>query len=240
MNTIQVWYKTLMGENISMTFKVNKNSTSKDIYYRLREEIVNLYIEPGTNVSEKELSEKYNVSRTPVREALVRLAQEGLVQIYPQRGTVVSLIDLSAVEDGRFIREHLERAVVKEACKEFSQENVLALEMNLKFQKLYIENHNNKKLFEADEEFHKIIFEGCNKKRIWSSINDSNTEFQRIRVLRLTANSSWYDIYLQHKEIFDAIKNKDPEKAQEYMKEHLNMVTFDKNAVKESYPNYFK
>ncbi len=223
-----------------MTFKVSKNSTSKTIYYKLRYEIVNLYIEPGTSISEKELSEKYSVSRTPVREALVRLAQEGLVNVYPQRGTIVSLIDLSAVEDGRFLREHLERAVVKEACKEFSKENLLALEMNLKLQQIYIKNHDNKKLFEADEEFHKIIFEGSDKKRIWSSINDVSTEFQRIRMLRLTANSSWNNIFNQHKEIFDAIRNKDPERAEEYMKEHLNMVIFDKEKVKESYPSYFK
>lgn len=223
-----------------MALEVKKNTTSKTIYYKLREEIINLYLEPGTSISEKELSEKYSVSRTPVREALVRLAQEGLVQIYPQRGTIVSLIDLSAVEDGRFLREHLERAVVKEACREFSQENMLALEMNLKLQQMYIESHDDKKLFEADEEFHKIIFEGSNKKRIWNSINDGSTEFQRIRMLRLAANSSWDNIFEQHKEIFDSIKNKDPEKAEKYMKEHLNMVTFDKNTVKEIYPNYFK
>jgi len=223
-----------------MALEVNKNTTSKTIYYKLREEIINLYLEPGTSISEKELSEKYSVSRTPVREALVRLAQEGLVNIYPQKGTVVSLIDLSAVEEGRFLREHLERAVVKEACKEFSQENILALEMNLKLQKMYIENHDYKRLFEADEEFHKIIFEGSNKKRIWNSINDGSTEFQRIRVLRLAANSSWDNIYEQHKGIFDAIKNKTPEIAEELMKEHLNMVIFDKKQIKESCPSYFK
>lgn len=204
-----------------MALEVNKNTTSKTIYYKLRDEIINLYLEPGTSISEKELSEKYSVSRTPVREALVRLAQEGLVNIYPQKGTVVSLIDLSAVEEGRFLREHLERAVVKEACKEFSQENVLALEMNLKLQKMYIENNDYKKLFEADEEFHKIIFEGSNKKRVWNSINDGSTEFQRIRMLRLVTNSSWDNIYLQHKEIFNAIKNKSPEIAEDFMKEHF-------------------
>ncbi|WP_297421629.1 GntR family transcriptional regulator [Clostridium sp.] len=223
-----------------MTSELNKNTTSKTIYYKLREEIINLYLEPGTSISEKELSEKYSVSRTPVREALVRLAQEGLVHIYPQRGTIVSLIDLSAVEEGRFLREHLERAVIKEACKEFSQENILALEMNLKFQKMYMENQDYKKLFDADEEFHKIIFEGCNKKRVWNSINDGSTEFQRIRVLRLVSNNSWDNIYEQHKEIYNAIKNKNPERAEELMKEHLNMVIFDKNQIKEVYPNYFK
>lgn len=223
-----------------MTFEISKNSTSKTIYYKLREEIINLYIEPGTSISEKELSEKYEVSRTPVREALVRLAQEGLVNIYPQKGTVISLIDLSAVEDGRFLREHLEIAVVKEACKEFPKEKLLELEMNLKLQKMYIENQDYKKEFEADEEFHKTIFEGCNKKRIWNSINDGSTEFQRIRVLRLVSNHSWDNIYDQHIEIYNAIKNKDSEIAEEIMRKHLNMVSFDQNQIREIYPSYFK
>ncbi len=223
-----------------MVFKESKNSTSKTIYHQLREEIINLDLVPGVNISEKELSKKYNVSRTPVREAFVRLSQEGLVSIYPQKGTVVSLIDLSAVEEGRFLREHLERAVIKQACEEFPKENIFVLEMNLKFQQMYMQDHDYKKLFEADEEFHRIIFEGCNKKRIWATIHEMSTDFQRIRLLRLTTNFTWNSIYLQHKSIVDAIKNKTSEIAEEVMKEHLNMVIFDKDQVKESYPNYFK
>lgn len=75
------------------------------------------------------------------------------MNIYTQRGTVVSLIDLYAVEEERLLREHIERAVVKEACKKFSKENILVLEMNLKFQKIYMGNHDYKKLFETNEEF---------------------------------------------------------------------------------------
>jgi len=223
-----------------MAFEASKNSTSKTIYYKLREEIINLQLVPGVNISEKELSEKYNVSRTPVREAFVRLSQEGLLSIYPQKGTVVSLIDLSAVEEGRFLREHLERAVIKQACEEFPQEKIYALEMNLKFQKMYMHDHDYKKLFEADQEFHGIIFDGCSKNRIWSTIHDMSTDFQRIRLLRLLANFTWDSIYSQHKAIVESIKNKTPEIAEEVMKEHLNMVIFDKDQVKKSYPDYFK
>jgi DNA-binding GntR family transcriptional regulator len=223
-----------------MIFEASKNSTSKTIYYKLREEIINLYLVPGRNISEKEISEKYEVSRTPVREAFVRLSQEGLLNIYPQKGTFVSLIDLSAVEEGRFLREHIERAVVKQACQSFPQESIFALEMNLKCQDMYMEKHDFKKLFEADEEFHRIIFEGCNKKRIWPTIQEMSSDFQRIRLLRLTTNIAWDNIYLQHKDIVDAIKEKNSEKAEEIMKEHLNMVIFDEEQLKELHPDYFK
>lgn len=223
-----------------MTTGVGKNSTSKKIYYLLREEIVNLYMKPGTSISEKEISEKYNVSRTPVREAFVRLSQDGLLSIYPQKGTVVSLIDLSAVEEARFLRENLERAVVRLACEEFTEEKILSLEMNLKFQEMYMKNRDYRQLFKADEEFHRIIFEGCNKKRIWATINDMSTDFQRIRVLRLLSNFEWAHIYSQHADVVDAIKKKDPERAEKVMKDHLTMVSFDKKQLMQDYPDYFK
>lgn len=223
-----------------MTAELSKNSTSKKIYHLLREEIINLYMKPGTSISEKEISEKYNVSRTPVREAFVRLSQDGLLSIYPQKGTVVSLIDLSAVEEARFLRENLERAVVRLACEEFPEEKIFSLEMNLKLQEMYMKNRDYRQLFQSDEEFHRIIFEGCNKRRIWATINDMSTDFQRIRVLRLLANFKWEHIYSQHLSVVDAIKNKDPERAEKVMEDHLTMVTYDKKQLMQDYPDYFK
>ena len=223
-----------------MAFEINKDSTSKRIYHLLREEIINLNFVPGLGISEKEISEKFNVSRTPVREAFVRLSQEGLLSIYPQKGTFVSLIDLASVEESRFMREHLERAVVRLACEEFPQEKSLELEMNLKFQKMYMESHDHKKIFKADEEFHKLIFEGCSKKTIWSTISNMDSDFQRIRVLRLTSKLKWDQVYFQHLGIANAIKDKNPDLGEKIMMEHLTMVNFDKTQLKEDFANYFK
>lgn len=223
-----------------MTFEINKDSTSKRIYHLIREKIINLNFVPGLGISEKEISEKFNVSRTPVREAFVRLSQEGLISIYPQKGTFVSLIDLSSVEEARFMREHLERAVVRLACEEFPKEKFLKLEMNLKFQEMYMEDHDNKKIFVADEEFHRLIFEGCNKKKIWATINEMESDFQRIRILRLSSNLKWDHIYSQHVGIKNAIINKKPDLAEKIIIEHLTMVNFDKNQLKQEYSNYFK
>ncbi|MBW9173927.1 GntR family transcriptional regulator [Clostridium estertheticum] len=223
-----------------MTFEINKDSTSKRIYHLIREKIINLNFVPGLGISEKGISEKFNVSRTPVREAFVRLAQEGLISIYPQKGTFVSLINLSSVEEARFMREHLERAVVRLACEGFPKEMFLKLEMNLKFQEMYMEDHDNKKIFAADEEFHRLIFEGCNKSKIWATINEMESDFQRIRILRLSSNLKWDHIYSQHIGIKNAIINKNPDLAEKIIIEHLTMVNFDKNQLKHDYSNYFK
>ncbi|WP_206811169.1 GntR family transcriptional regulator [Paradesulfitobacterium ferrireducens] len=223
-----------------MIFETNKNSASRKLYELLKEEIIQLRLKPGSNISENEISEKYNVSRTPVREAFLRLSQEGLLTIYPQKGTFVSLIDLSLVEEARFLRETLEKAVVNLACKEFSQEKVFALEMNLKYQEMYIKNHDSEKQFQADEQFHKLIFEGCDKTRIWKIIDEMNNDFKRIRLLRLATNFNWDDIYIQHSNIFNGIIHKNPELAEKAMKEHLTAVNFDKTELVKKYPEYFK
>ncbi|MBU3074864.1 GntR family transcriptional regulator [Clostridium estertheticum] len=223
-----------------MTFEINKDSTSKRIYHLIREKIINLNFVPGLGISEKGISEKFNVSRTPVREAFVRLAQERLISIYPQKGTFVSLINLSSVEEARFMREHLERAVVRLACEGFPKEMFLKLEMNLKFQEMYMEDHDNKKIFAADEEFHRLIFEGCNKNKIWATINEMESDFQRIRILRLSSNLKWDHIYSQHIGIKNAIIDKNPDLAEKIIIEHLTMVNFDKDQLKHDYSNYFK
>ncbi|MBV4438318.1 GntR family transcriptional regulator [Clostridium tyrobutyricum] len=223
-----------------MAFETGKNLTSKKLYHILKKDIIQLHLEPGLSISEKGISEKFNISRTPVREAFLLLSQEGLLDIYPQKGTFVSLIDLNAVEEARFLREHMERAVVRLACKHFPEEKIIELEMNLKMQKLYIKNEDPIKVFKLDEEFHKTIFEGCNKARTWNTICQVEVDFQRIRMLTLSSNLKVDDVYFQHKIIVDAIKNEKPDEADKAMKNHLIKVNYDLNDIKKRYPGYFK
>ncbi|CAB1246717.1 GntR family transcriptional regulator [Clostridium sp. MT-14] len=223
-----------------MTLVTGKNLTSKKLYQILKEDIIHLDLKPGLSISEKGISEKFNISRTPVREAFLLLSQEGLLDIYPQKGTFVSLIDLDAVEEARFLREHVERAVVRLACKQFPEEKLIFLKMNLEMQKMSIKKNDYTRAFKLDEQFHKTIFEGCNKERTWDTICQVEMDFQRIRVLTLSSNLKIDDVYSQHKIIIEAIKNEKPEKADEIMKNHLTMVNYNLKDVKERYPQYFK
>lgn len=219
----------------------NVNGSIRDsVYQTLRAHILNLSLEPGRSISESEISEMLEVSRTPVREAFLRLTQEELLEVYPQRGTFVSLIDLDLVEEGRFMREHMERAVIKQASKRFPMEALLKLESNLKMQELSMESKDYTRLFELDEEFHRTIFQGCNKSRIWNSIHLMNADFNRMRMLRILVNLDWDKILTHHTNIFKAIKEKDPMQAESVMKEHLRLVFVEGDELKEQYPRYFK
>ncbi|MCJ7688520.1 MAG: GntR family transcriptional regulator [Clostridiaceae bacterium] len=112
------------------------------VYQTIKENIVNLNIKPGNRISEKEISNLLNVSRTPVREAFIKLSKEGLLYVLPQRGTYISCIDLEKAEETRFIRESLERSVIKLAAENFPSELMTKLEENLKKQKEYIKEKN--------------------------------------------------------------------------------------------------
>jgi DNA-binding GntR family transcriptional regulator len=216
------------------------SSTRDAVYHTLKAQILSLALLPGATISEKEMSLSFNVSRTPVRESFVQLAQEGLLDIYPQRGTVVSRIDLELVDEARFIREHLESAVIRLACLSFPEESLRLLQMNLASQKVCMDEQDFKKMFELDEEFHRTIFEGCKKMNTWAVIGQINVHLNRTRMLRLATDHHWDELYAQHGQIVDAIKEQQPDKAEQLISTHLQVGIADQALLKEKFPTYFK
>lgn len=195
---------------------------------------------PGAKISEKEVAVQLQVSRTPVREAFLLLAQEELIDVFPQSGTMISYLNLELVEEGRFIRQTIEQVIVKEACLLLNHEQLFKLESNLAMQTLCLEKGTHQQLFDLDEAYHQMLFEGCQKMRSWRIIRQLNSHFDRLRMLRLATNSDWYNIVNQHKLIFNAICEKDVEQAVGQMAQHLEVVNYEKEELKEKYPNYFK
>ncbi|MGG0718025.1 GntR family transcriptional regulator [Robertmurraya massiliosenegalensis] len=230
----------MLDVDLAKKVMVNKYSTRDYVYQQLKENIVNLKLEPGLSISEKEIAEWLSVSRTPVREAFVRLNQEQLLEVYPQRGTFVSLIDRNHVDDARFIREHLEVATVREACKSFPEDKIALLEKNIETQHRCVEEKDYEQLFELDEEFHGTIAIGSQKSRVWVVIQEMNSHLNRVRLLSLASKFNWETLLLQHSEILKAIKEKDSETAAKVMAKHLQLVSVDQDELKKAYPSYFK
>ncbi|MEN6621396.1 MAG: GntR family transcriptional regulator, partial [Smithella sp.] len=170
---------------IAMVNRLPQESTREYVYRFLKENIMSLKLPPGSTLSEKDISNLLNVSRTPVREAFIQLSQEYLLDILPQKGTYVSLIDLENVEESRFLRETVEMAVIEIACREFPQEQLFELQSYLTLQELCIQEKNNLRFFAIDEALHGAIFSGCHKARIWSMIQQMNTHYNRVRMLNI-------------------------------------------------------
>jgi DNA-binding GntR family transcriptional regulator len=221
--------------------KLNGNISRREyIYNKLLEDILQLTLNPGTTLSEKEVSEVFKVSRTPVREAFLHLEKDGLLDIYPQKGSVVSYIDYSLVKEAQFMREHLELAVIDLACDSFPNEELINLETNLKKQEIYVREKDYKTLHLLDEEFHFLLFKGCQKERVWDSVQMMNLHFKRVRVLRLVSDFNWEEILEDHKKIYQAIVAKNRELAKETMHTHLCRVWEDSSILINKFPEYFK
>lgn len=210
------------------------------VYEIIKRNIINLNLFPGNRVSEQEVSNILKVSRTPVREAFIKLGKEGLIYALPQRGTYISYIDLGIVEDARFIRESLEKSVLKIATEKFPEDLLQVLAENINTQKKLIEQRLFFEFLEMDEEFHKTIFIGCNKERTWSFIEQINSEYKRVRMLTFIADINWKDVIEQHKQILESIKNNNEQAGQEVISNHIKKLIFEQVELKEKYPQYFK
>ncbi len=226
--------------NLEIIKQKDGTSVGDYVYEIIKRNIINLNMAPGTRVSEQEISDLLNVSRTPVREAFIKLAKEGLLYALPQRGTYISYIDLGMVEDARFIRESLEKSILKIATEKFPVELLDVLQDNINTQKKFVEKREFFAFLEMDEEFHKTIFEGCNKERTWTFIQQINAEHKRVRMLTFIADINWKDVINQHIQILESIRNHDEEMGQKIISNHIQKLIFEQVELKEKYPHYFK
>lgn len=161
----------------------NSNSLNDVTYNKIKDDIMNMTLEPGMDVSVQKLSERYGVSRTPVREAVVRLQQSGLVEIYPQRKTVVSKIDLQRVREEWFIRTSLESAVIDEFIRKCSELVADTMQELINKQKKYMDKKYFREFYFKDNRFHQLIFQTAGEELSWFTIEEVASHYNRIRLL---------------------------------------------------------
>ncbi len=205
----------------------------------LRHNIINMNLKPGQLVSENEIAEKLGVSRTPVREAFIELSRSSLVEIYPQKGTCISPIDMDIVEESRFMRCVMEKAVVQLCCDVLSKSDIVILEENLRLQDSCVEDKDYKRLLSLDNNFHELLFRSCQKEMTFNLIKSALAQFDRVRILNFAEMDMQITVD-EHKKILRAIKNKDKEVASDLMEKHLTRIIFDMSYLMEKHPEYFK
>lgn len=213
---------------------------NQQIYRYLRKDIVTCVIHPGSLLSEKEVSARFNVSRQPVREAFIKLAEAGLVQVLPQRGTFVRKISAQRVADGRFIREAVEIAVVRRAALEIAATGLMALEHNLQLQRLAAERHDSQAFLALDDEFHRLIAEGIDCLLAWETVENIKATMDRVRFLTLSEVSPPESLIQQHEEIFAALKAQDADAAEKAMRRHLQEMILTITPIAERKSEWFE
>ncbi|MGY5800037.1 GntR family transcriptional regulator [Rhizobium hainanense] len=194
------------------------------IYERLRRAITTLSMLPSEALSEKELSLQLGVSRTPVREALIRLADEGLIDILPQRGSFVAPIRLRDVEEAQFIRESLEVAVSRRLAGGCSRRFLTEIKSNLYDQEKAVNTEALDLFLDLDEAFHRSFCEEAGLPKSWRVIQSVKLQMDRVRYLSLPDLGHLRVLLTQHRSIVDAIESGDVEKAGNDMAAHLREV----------------
>ncbi len=218
----------------------NSRETARDYALRvLKENILSLELKPGTAISENELSAELKISRTPVREAIIELAKAYLIEIYPQRGSFISLIDPKMVEEARFLRKITDMAVIETACDEIDEEGIKMLEDNVSLQEYYLSKGMTDKIFELDNQFHKDIYVVAKKDIIYEIHSTLMIHFDRVRNLSVVTVKD-FKVVGDHRKMLEAIKAKDKKTAAELVDKHLSRYQIDEKEIRSQKPEYFK
>lgn len=190
-------------------------------YRVIKNAIMSLELKPGQAISEIELAEALNISRTPIREILAKLKEEHLVEVIPQVGTYVSKINPKLIEEAVFARITLEREVLKLACQTFPEELLFELKKNIALQKALLGQEEKEREFhKLDTEFHSIIFKGNNKENVWDAITRLSTHYNRTRLL-FEMEHDFRTAVEQHENIIKIIENKEMDKVEDAIQKHI-------------------
>ncbi|MDC9821304.1 GntR family transcriptional regulator [Pectobacterium polonicum] len=223
------------------SFQINNSEpVNQQIYRVLRKDIVECNIPPGKLLSEKEISVRFDVSRQPVREAFIKLAEAGLVQIMPQRGTFVMKISEQRVADARFIRQALECAIVRRAAEMVTDEQLLTLEHNLRRQELAAQNKQVREFLSLDDSFHQLLTQIANCPLAWETIESIKATMDRVRFLSLSQVSPPPSLIQQHYLIFSALKARDPDAAEKAIREHLQEMIYSITPIAQQNSDWFE
>ncbi len=205
----------------------------------LKSNIISLELAPGSVISENEMASLLGLSRTPVREALIELGKVNIVEIMPQRGSRVLLIDYNLVEESRFLRLVLESAIIRQVCELKEPQDFSELQENLKLQEFYLENPSPSKLLELDNQFHKELFRLANKMRCYQwMIDGMEIHFDRVRSMSLSAVKD-IKIVEDHRAILQAICQRDANQAVAIVTKHFSRYKIDEQVIRAKYPDYF-
>jgi DNA-binding GntR family transcriptional regulator len=206
----------------------------------LREQIIKLELAPGTRLSEQEIATRMGVSRQPVREALIALGRSKLVDVRPNRGTVVVRISARQMMEARFVREALETAVARRASESFDSWTRRRIDTIIGKQRMAMGAHDHNAFRREDEQFHIAIAEGAGCSLAWNAIADIKAHMDRVCNLQLRHPDSMMRMIAEHEAIITAIDGRDADAAAGAMRAHLNGILSDLPQIEADNPDLFE
>lgn len=209
------------------------------VYEQLRAQIISLDIPPGSALSENDLAKSFGVSRTPVREALLRLADEMLVEIVPKSGTTVSRIPYFQLTEAITIRKALEETAVRNACERASRSQLTTIWAFVERQREADRAGDPNGFHEADEGFHAAIADAAGYPGIWQLVKQVKVQVDRYRRLTLPQTGRMSRVIKEHAAIVTALEKRDAERAVAAIRGHLEGLEHSLPNIRDLNPDYF-
>jgi len=209
-------------------------------YAWLRQAILAGDLPPGSPLSENEVASRLGVSRTPVREAIIRLEGEGFLVVRPQVGTAVAPIDLDAVADGQFLREAVECRAVALAAQRATAADVRELKAQLREQARAVARGDQAGFIAQDDRMHQRLVAMSGHPNVWHAVEDVKAQLDRVRFLSLEDPRWLSSILAQHEAIVQHVIDGDGTAAVSAMSRHLRAVFASVDAIAHERPQFFR
>jgi DNA-binding GntR family transcriptional regulator len=227
---------------LNTAFSVQKRAYGQaaHVFDALRDEIIALTIAPGTVLSRTEIQARFGVSSTPVRDALLRLEEEGLVEIYPQHATKVSLIDTARAREGQFLRRAVETEVVRSLAGAANPAGAEALRVLLRRQSALAAIADHEAFMQADRDFHRAMYEQAGAASLWPLVRRQGGHIDRLRRLNLPSPGKMSEILRDHERIVAAIERGVVDEAASVLRDHLSRSLGFIETLRRRHPDYFR
>lgn len=219
--------------------RIRKLSASQQIHDALRTRIIDLELAPGENLSRVEIAEYYGVSQTPVRDAMMRLEEEGLLVIFPQSKTEVSRIDLDHAKETQFLRLSLEIQVARQLIEAGQPDLLTGAKVALAEQDAAQKAGDLTRFSEADKRFHRALFMAVNVSPLWDLVTERSGHIDRLRKLNLPDPGKVAEIIGYHRRIIEGIERGDMAGTTTEIIGHLSGTLASVEAIKQRRPEFF-
>jgi GntR family transcriptional regulator, rspAB operon transcriptional repressor len=215
-----------------------ERQAAPQVFERLRSMIIALDLPPGSPLSRAALATQFGVSSTPIRDALMRLAEEGLVDVFPQHATVVSRIDVKRAQQAHFLRQALELEIVRSLAVAGEKPLVAALDRLITRQQQFAKAGDFESFMAADNDFHAELYAAADKRDLWTLVRSRSGHIDRLRRLHLPSPGKAQDIVQHHRLIAKAIGAGEPDQAQQHLRAHLSGTLSDLETIRTLHPEY--
>ncbi len=214
--------------------------SKEQLHDTIRNDILNLTLKPGSGVSEIELANRYQVSRTPIREILIHLRQEKLVHVYPQKGTIIALIDMKYLKQMVHMRLLIEKEVLVEASQQLDAKGLQELRMLCSLQRVVAEHDGDPiEFLRQDNAIHQSIFASCGHQEIWAVLEKSSVHYRRFRLLDVFEKKQMLRLVDDHEKLVDLLAARDTASMAEFIHKHLFAGLSHSDEVIARHPGYF-